>query len=171
MLAWLVERFLQKQEQRFGEPLGFLRMMYRLSRGAFFKFGLIGPLTQHRTAAPRDCYYVARLVSVRKGGCGECTRTVANLARREGVAEEIIQAALRMDPDALPTELRPVLRLTVSVLEDRPEVPAVRTEVERLFGQGALVDNAFAIITGQIFPLMKRTLGHSRPCVAADLRP
>jgi hypothetical protein len=48
MLGWLVERLLRRQERQLGEPLGYLRKLYRLSPAAFWKFGAIGPLAQQR---------------------------------------------------------------------------------------------------------------------------
>lgn len=120
MLAWIVERLLRKQERQLGEPLGYLRKLYRLSPAGFWKFGAIGPLAHHRRAAPATPYFVARLTAARLGGCAECMSTVAGLARTEGVSEALIEAALHR-PEALPPDLALVSRFTEAVVKDAPE--------------------------------------------------
>jgi alkylhydroperoxidase family enzyme len=142
MLGWLVEKLLQRQERQLGEPLGYLRKLYRLSPVAFWKFGAISPLAQHRVAAPPNTYYVARLTSARLGGCAECMNTVANLARRDSVSETTIEAALKA-PQDLPADLALVSRFAEAVVNDRAEVGNLRRELAERLGERALVDLAF----------------------------
>ena len=158
MLGWMIERLLRKQERQLGEPLGYLRKLYRLSPAGFWKFGAIGPLANHRSAAPPEPYYVARLTSARLSGCGECMKTVAGLARAAGVSEGVIQAALHA-PQDLPPDLSLVSRFTEAVVKDDPEVGRLRRELSQNIGEPALVDIAFGVIVGQVFPILKRALG------------
>jgi alkylhydroperoxidase family enzyme len=167
MLAWIVERLLRKQERQLGEPLGYLRKLYRLSPAGFWKFGAIGPLAHHRRAAPATPYFVARLTAARLGGCAECMSTVAGLARTEGVSEALIEAALHR-PEALPPDLALVSRFTEAVVKDAPDVASLRAASAQQLGERALVDLAFGIIVGQAFPILKRALGREVESPAGD---
>ena len=170
MLAWFVEKLLRRQERQLGEPLNYLRKLYRLSPAAFWKFGAIGPLANHRKTAPAAEYYVARLTSARKAGCRECMNSVAALARREDVPEAVIEAALNR-PEDLPARLALVRRFAEAVIDDAPAVNELRSEVARSLGDAALVDLAFAVIVGQAFPILKRGIGRTAPEMAAAGRP
>jgi hypothetical protein len=90
--------------------------------------------------------------------------TVAKLARREGVSEATIKAALR-GPNGLAPALELVSRFAEAVVNDQPEASDMRREVSQRFGEAALVDLAFGIIVAQAFPILKRTLGRDAELV------
>ena len=164
MIAPLIEHQIKRTEKQLGERLDYLRDIADTSVSALLKFGLIMPMANHRSAAPVDAYYVARLVTGQFEDCGTCVQIEVNLAQSEGVDIGVIRAVLAQDIEALPEPLAAVYSFTEAVLRQDPNVNRHVDRCVRLFGKKGTIDVAFGIAAARIFPTVKRALGHAVSC-------
>ena len=118
MLRRLVLRSLDAQERKLGGvSVEYLRHVARTSLPAFLKFALFTPLASHRKKLPPDVYHLARLVAVQHEDCGTCVQIEVNLARQDGVAPELLRAALKGRFEELPPHLADACRFARAVSE------------------------------------------------------
>jgi alkylhydroperoxidase family enzyme len=170
MLRQLILRQLDAEERKLGGvSLDYLRHVARTSLPAFFKFALFTPLASHRRALPADAYHVARLVATRHEDCGTCVQIEVNLARRDGVAPEILRAAIGRRPDSLPPPLADVYRFDEAVVEAGGEEGEWRERVRGHYGEEALVEMALGIAAARVFPTTKRALGYATSCALVSV--
>ncbi|HEX8130422.1 MAG TPA: hypothetical protein VF527_15080 [Pyrinomonadaceae bacterium] len=165
MLRQLILKQLDAEERKLGGvSIDYLRHIARTSLSAFFKFALFTPLAAHRRALPADAYHVARLVATQHEDCGTCVQIEVNLARRHGVAPEVLRAAILRRPDELPAALADVYRFAEAVCEAGGAEGEWRERVRVHYGEEALVELALGIAAARVFPTTKRALGYATSC-------
>jgi alkylhydroperoxidase family enzyme len=164
MLGFLVRRKIRSTEKKLGEPLDYLREMYDKAPGAFWEFAKVAKAAGYRAKLPAAPFHVARLVAVRIQDCGPCVQTCVNLAKEDGVEPALLKSALAGNFDALPESLRDVARFAEAVTSGSGEEDAYRERLRSVFGDEAMVELALAITLCQMFPILKRGLGHAKSC-------
>jgi alkylhydroperoxidase family enzyme len=170
MIRKLIIKRLAAEERSLGASLDYLREIVRTSLSAFFKFALFMPLAQHRRKLPAAPYRVARIVATRDEDCGTCVQIEVNLARKDGVAVDIIRAVLDKRPQDLPQELADVYNFASAVVEQTGAEELIRARLRERYGQEALVELALGIATARVFPLTKRALGYATSCSLVEVR-
>ena len=169
MMTFLVERSLRAAEAEIGEPVDFLRQIYRASPAALFKFALFRPLADHRAAAPPELCYLVRLVVTRLEDCGPCLRIAVRQARKAGVDPALIRATLAGEPERLPEAAAEAYRFAEAVVSKDEAVGELSAALGARHGEAALVDLALGIATARVFTTVKRALGHGGSCAAVTL--
>jgi alkylhydroperoxidase family enzyme len=164
MLGFLVRWRIRSTEKKLGEPLDYLREMYDTAPGAFWAFAKAAKAAGYRLKLPAAPFHVARLVAVRIQDCGPCVQTCVNLAKADGVEPAVLRAALACDFDALPESLRDVARFAEAVTGGTGEEETYRERLRSVFGDEAMVELALAVTLCQMFPILKRGLGHAKSC-------
>jgi alkylhydroperoxidase family enzyme len=164
MLGFLVRRKIRSAEKRLGEPLDYMREMYDHAPDAFWQFVKFAKVASYRNKLPAAPFHVARLVAVRYQDCGPCVQTCVNLAKEDGVESGVLHAALAGSIEELPETLRDVYRFAEAVVARTGEEEVYRESLRKVFGEEAMIELALAIATCQVFPLLKRGLGHARSC-------
>lgn len=170
MISALMESRLAAAERETGEGLDFVRDILRASKTAFLKFLAFLPMAQHRAALPADAYFVARLAAVLHEDCGPCVQTVIRYARKAGVEAGVLRAVVEGRPDTLPHDLADVHRFAQAVVSCDPACAEQGEALRRRYGDAAMIDLAFGIAAGRVFPTIKRVLGHGQSCAATGFR-
>lgn len=170
MMTALIERQLTQAERQGRERLDFLRDILRASRAGFLKFCLFLPFARHRASLPPDAYYVARLVAVMNEDCGPCVQTVIDFAAQAGVAPEIVRAVVERRPESLPRELADVCRFAEGIAANDGSAVHLSETLRARYGDSGMVDLAFGIATGRVFPTIKRVLGYGQSCSITPFR-
>lgn len=169
MLRRLILKQLAAEERKLGGSLDYLRHVARTSLPAFFKFALFTPLAAHRRKLPPDAYHVARLVATQHEDCGTCVQIEVNLALRQGIAPEVLRAAVKRRPDELPAALADVYRFAQAVVEAGGAEDEWRERVRAHYGEEALVEMALDIAAARVFPTTKRALGYATSCALVNV--
>jgi alkylhydroperoxidase family enzyme len=164
MLGFLVRWKIRSAEKKTGEPLDYLREMLDKAPGAFWEFVKVAKASQYRSKLPPAAFHVARLVAVRIQDCGPCVQTCVNLAKADGVDPAILKIALAGHHDDLPESLRDVARFAEAVTGNTGEDEQYRERLRAVFGDEAMVELALAITLCQVYPILKRGLGHAKSC-------
>ena len=164
MLRWLIRKRLAAVERDLGVPVDYVRHILDVSLGAFLRCGMVMPLEKYRRSLPAGPYHVARRVAVRHEDCGPCVQIVVNLAKKDGVAPQVLQAALASGPDALPEDLADAYRFVEAVVTRSGDEDRLRERVRQRYGEAGLVEMALAIAVCRIFPTVKRGLGYATSC-------
>jgi alkylhydroperoxidase family enzyme len=164
MLKFLARQRIRGYERRLGEPLDYLRHILAASFGAFRAFARAAKVAGYRKHLPAAPHHVARIVAVRHEDCGPCVQTVVNLAKADGVPDDVLRAALDRRVNDLPESLRDVYRFTEAVVELSGEEEPYRERLRQVFGEAALCELALAIATCRLFPTVKRALGYATSC-------
>ena len=164
MLRSIIRARLKKDEQRLGGSLEYVRHILRVSLPAFFKFIRIMPLAKYRRTLPAEPYHVARIVATRDEDCVTCVQIEVNLARRDGVSAEIVQAVLDRKTDQLPQPLADVYQFVEGVVSASGHEDALRQKIREHYGEVGLVELSLAIAACRFFPITKRALGYGIRC-------
>lgn len=164
MLRFLIRMRIRSYEKYLGVSLDYLRHMLRVSLRAFLKFSRIFSLAGYRRTLPVAPAHVARLVAALDEDCGECVQIGVNVARKEGVPAEVVQAVLDGRPESLPESLADVYHFTEAVVRGDGDEGPYRERIRSVFGEEGLVELAMAIATAKVFPITKRALGYATAC-------
>ncbi len=140
MIAAMLEKQIVATERATGESADFMRDIFRVSRSAFFKFGLSMPLARHRRAASSDARTIAALVGTLEEDFGPCVQTVVNLAREDGVGRDVLQAVLDDKPENLEPALAQVCAFAQAVVTAAPEAAELSGKLKDMLGEEAVVD-------------------------------
>ena len=171
MYRTITDFLIRSMEDELDASLDYLRTIAEESGGAFFKFLLFAPMSDHRETVPPEAAAIARIVSTRAEDCGTCVQIGVNTARKNGASRSVVEAALSDQPDDLTEPLADVYHFARAVVRrDDSTADRYRIRVRNAYGRNGLVDLALAIGTAQVFPLIKRTLGKSEACRLVELR-
>ncbi|MEM9996089.1 MAG: hypothetical protein AAF809_00175 [Bacteroidota bacterium] len=165
----LIKRSIVHHEQMLGVPLDYLRSLADVSSGLFAKFTLAVPAAAHRKHAPRDAWHLARVGATRVQDCGTCVQYVVNAARLDGVAPEVLRAALADNTTALGEAEHLALQFGEAVAARTDEVEALRVRLTETIGTEAAVELALAVAMVQVYPILKRGLGQSIACARVEI--
>jgi alkylhydroperoxidase family enzyme len=163
MLRSFILNQIDAQERQVGGSMDYVRYILRNSLPSFFKFSMLMPLTQHREKLPASAYHVACIVATQDEDCGSCVQIQVNLAQQNWVSAGIVQAVLADRPEDLPIQLAIVYRFTKAVVKNG-DTDQLREQIQKLYGEEALVELALAIASSRVFPITKRALGFATSC-------
>ena len=129
---------------------------------AFEKFLHFMPSTMHRHEAPSDLFHMARIGATLVEDCGPCAMTAAEGALRDGVARELVNAALSGNPPK--GDLRTGFQLGEAIARQQLEAFAFGDEIEAKYGRTVRLELAMTAATVRVYPAMKRGLGLAKAC-------
>jgi AhpD family alkylhydroperoxidase len=153
-------------ERRLGVRMDYIHEMAELNWPAFVRIGKVSALaTSARLDFDVRVAHIAALAAAQCDDCGECVQIHLNLAARDGVARETLQAALDARPEAMaPPQLGLAWRFGQAVAAGDPAMTDIRRKLEGLIGRAGLMDLAFAIAMARFYPTLKRALGYAIAC-------
>lgn len=165
-VSFFVERNLRQMETRYDYSFDYVRYMWHTSRSAFrrFSFGFMW-FAKGRDALPADAAAIAGIVSTMHADCGPCTQISVNIALEAGVDPKILEHAVSGNLDALPANLALIYRFASAIVAGDYQAGEMREDVIRIYGEKGLIDLASAIASGQVYPMMKRTMGFGETCL------
>ena len=165
----IASRLIDSAEKKFGENMDYMRDIANASPTAFYKFALFMLFASHRKAAPVEAQYLAAIGALQHEDCGPCLQIAVNQALAQGVAPEILSAAIAgghaLDPDH-----RLYLDFGRAVSANAPEAEELRLKVAERLSAPAMVDLAIAIASARVFPTLKRGLGHAKSCSLVQVK-
>lgn len=158
------EAMIRFGEKKLGVSLGYMREIAASAPAAFRLLGRVSQL--HHTinpVAPHETH-LAGLGAAMHDDCGTCVQIHINLARREGVAEDVLRRAVMGEAGSLPSPLAEAFRFGEAVAANDPEMDSVRETLEAQLGKRAVIEMAVAIGFARFYPTVKRALGHAKSC-------
>ncbi len=143
--------------------VGYLLELADASPEAFRAFEAAMPMARVRKAAPVEALHIAKIAAMRAQDCGPCTELALKIAREAGVAEPVVQGALRGGKalDAAQRDIHDYAR-AVALNEDMD--PALLSRLEARLGKAALAEIAVNLVGMRLYPTLKRALGHAKSC-------
>ncbi len=169
MLRWLIRRKLSREEKRLGESVDYLRHIVNVSPTVFLRFACILPFANSRRTLPKEAWYVAQIVSLKREDCGPCLQITVNLAQRDRVDSDLIRAVLDGDVGRLSGELVDVYRFAQSIVNSDVDPNDLRDKMRDRYGERGLIELAYAIAGSRIPPTVKRVLGFAKTCREVDV--
>jgi hypothetical protein len=164
MLDWFIRRRLAAFGRRYGYDVGYAVELLSITRRGFLHYARVGAMAHHRDGVPLVPWYAAKLAAVRAEDCGPCTQLVVDMAREAGVADGVLRAVLREDLAALGPDVALAVRYARAAIAHAPELPALKDEVRRRWGDRGLASLALTITAARMFPMLKYALGHGQAC-------
>jgi AhpD family alkylhydroperoxidase len=153
-------------ERRLGVKMDYVREMADLNWPAFVRIGKVSALAT--SAEPQfdvRVAHMAALAAAQCDDCGECVQIHLNLAARDGVKRETLQAALDARPESMaPPQLGLAWRFGQAVATGDPAMADIRRKLDGLIGRSGLMDLGFAIAMARFYPTLKRALGYAVAC-------
>jgi len=170
MLRRVIHWKLGRVEAELGESVDYLRHVVDVSVPAFLKFTKILPFAAYRKRLPADAANVARIVASRDEDCGTCVQIAINVAKSEGVPDEVLQAVIERAPDRLDDGLADVYAFGEAVVGQTGEEGPIRERLTARYGEEGVIELAYALASARIFPVVKRALGYATSCKAVTWR-
>ena len=155
-------------EKQTGYDASYMKEMLAQAPEALDVFNAFIPMANHRKRAPLLAYHVAKLTAYRHCDCGPCFQLALDYARQQGVPLAI-REAIAFGKGELPMDLQRVRDFALAALRNDPELEELRQTVERKLGKAAVIELALAIAAPQIFPVVKRAMGHYKSCSMVTL--
>ncbi len=169
MIRKLILSKLDSAEKDLGESIEYVRHILRTSFRLFFKFAKFMSFSQHRKVCAVGPYHAACIVASREHDCGTCVQIAVNLARKDGVPTEHVQAVIDRRVDDLPDELADAYRFAEAVCTASGDEEYLRDRIRQRSGEEALIELAFGIAASGVFPTVKRSLGYATSCSRVTL--
>jgi AhpD family alkylhydroperoxidase len=162
----MLEPLIEAGERRLGVKMDYAREMARLNWPAFVRIGKVSSLAMDaRPGFDVRIAHMAALAAAQNDDCGECVQIHLNLATKDGVARETLQAALDARPQAMaPAQLALAWRFGQAVAAGDPGMADIRRKLEGLIGRAGLMDLGYAIAMARFYPTLKRALGYAIAC-------
>ncbi len=164
MLLALKHRMIAVVERGLGTRLEYLRVMARTSPGSLRRMAMCMPLAGYRRTVPAELLHLARIGAVLVEDCGECLQITVHVARKEGVAPDLIRNAVNGHTEALRADERDAWTLGRMLVSHDAAFEEVRSRVEARHGEAGIVEFSLAVASAQLFPTVKRGMGLSRSC-------
>lgn len=149
--------------QHYDYDVGYLLELADASPEAFRAFEAAMPMARVQKAASTEALHIAKIAGMRAQDCGPCTELALKIAREAGVAESVIQGALRGGKglDSAQRDIHDYAR-AVALNEDMD--PALLPRLEARLGKAALAEIAVNLVGMRLYPTLKRALGHAKSC-------
>ncbi len=146
----------------------YMKEMLEHAPEALAVFNAFIPMAGHRKHAPLVPYYVAKLTAYHYCDCGPCFQLAISYAKQEGIDPEIL-SYIAFGKGELSSKNRLVNEFTLAVLRNDLNCEDLRRDLEFDLGKAAVIEIALAIAAPQIFPVMKRAMGHYKSCQRVSL--
>ncbi len=156
-------------EDRYSYDATYLKEMLRSAPEAYQVFSGFLPMAQFRLDAEPDIYFTARITAFLEVDCGPCLQLAIRKAQEAGLSEELIRKILQADEPMSPL-LETVRRFAHALLAGAPECDQLREDLLNQLGESTVVEVAFGVASAQVFPVIKRAMGHYRSCSATPLQ-
>jgi alkylhydroperoxidase family enzyme len=160
----LTEAMIRFGEKKLGVTLDYLR---EIAAGAPYVFRLLmrtSALGQALRPHDRAAAHLAALGAAIHDDCGTCVQIHINLARSDGVPEDVLRRAVMGEASSLPALLAEAFRFGGAVAANDPEMHDLREGLERALGKRAVIEMSVGIAFARFYPTIKRALGHARSC-------
>lgn len=125
------------------------------------------PVTMHRHAAPADLFHLARIGATLIEDCGPCALTAARGALGDGVARDVVNAALASNPP--PGDGQVAFEFGQAIARQSPAALTLGDAIESKHGRTVRLELAMTTATVRAYPAMKRGLGLSKSCALTKL--
>lgn len=134
---------------------------------AFAKFQAFMPVTLHRHDAPADMLAMARIAATLVEDCGPCALTCANGALADGVARDVVNAALASNPPE--GDLKTAFDFGHAIATQSGDATVLGDAIEAAHGRTVRLELAMTAATVRAYPAMKRGLGLTKSCSITKL--
>lgn len=168
MLPRLLERKIAGRERELGVKLDCLRHIARHAPGEVSRLDLLEP-PRLRGRLPAEVFHLARLQVALVEDCRTCVQVELNLARRNGVAPELLRAVISQYLEDLPADLADVVRFAWISAQPGGNGDEVRERLRDRFGEEGMVELALAVATARLLPTLQRSLGYTGSCATVPL--
>jgi hypothetical protein len=164
MRSFFARRLLRRFNQHYGYDTSYLDMLLRESPAAFFKFAPLMKASRHREVVPVEASFAAGLVGAKAEDCGPCAQLVVDMALEAGIPKDQIEAVVRRDARAMNDSTVLAFRFADAIVRRSPDQDEHRDAVRAQWGEKGVIDLAFALQMGRMYPMMKAALGYAKEC-------
>ena len=126
------------------------------------------PATMHRYAAPSDLFHMTRIGATLVEDCGPCALTAARGALSDGVAKDLVNAALASKP--LDGDRQTAFDLGQAIARQATDALRLGETIEAKYGRTVRLELAMTAATVRAYPGMKRGLGLTTSCSLTKLQ-
>ncbi len=160
----LSEAMIRFGEKKLGVSLDYLRDIAAAAPLSFRLLGRVSQIGQSLKAVDRHAAHMAALGAAMHDDCGTCVQIHINLARQDGVPEDVLRRAVMGEAGTLPARLATSFRFGEAVAANDPEMHELRETLEADLGKRAVIEMAIGIAFARFYPTIKRALGHANSC-------
>ena len=164
MRSFFARRLLRHYGKRYSYDTSYLDLMLRESPAAFFKFAPLMKASRHREVVPIEASFAAGLTGAKAEDCGPCAQLVVDMALEAGVPRDQIEAVVRRDVRGMNDNVVLAFRFADAVVRRTSDEDEHRDAIRAQWGEKGVIDLAFALQMGRMYPMMKAALGYAREC-------
>ena len=158
------EALIRYGEKKLGVSLDYLREIAANAPAMFRLLGRVSQIGRSLKPVDRHAGHMAALGAAMHDDCGTCVQIHVNLARHDGVPEDVLRRAVQGEAGTLPERLALSFRFGEAVAANDPEMHELREKLEAELGKRAVIEMAIGIAFARFYPTVKRALGHAKSC-------
>ncbi|MBT0588042.1 hypothetical protein [Alteromonas oceanisediminis] len=164
MFKALFRYTVNSMQKRYQYDVAYMHHIIDLDGMAFLKLMLFQPIYSHSANVPPGLIHAAKLRTVMRADCGECTELLARMALEQGLDPALIEQILTKDVAHLPEDIALVVNFTEHNLDKTIEADMYREQVLQTWGERGLIALCYSLASTQVYPLLKNALGYSHHC-------
>jgi hypothetical protein len=149
--------------QHYDYDVSYLEELMDASPGAFQAFEAAMGMGRYQKSAPDELLMIAKIAAMRLQDCGPCTLLGVKMAREKGLPEALIQAALHQGKGLTPDQ-RDIYDYARGVTANVDLDPDLLPRLHARLGCEVVAEIALNIVSTQLYPTLKRALGHAQSC-------
>lgn len=159
---------IQHFESTYQYDTTYMKAMLAASPAAYEVFEHFLPMASFRQSANPEVYFTAKLTAFRMVDCGPCLQLAVRMAREGGLDAERIRKVLDASTPLQP-ELERIRTFVRAILVGETDPHALRSEIEKAYGVETVVEIALVVAAAQVFPVVKRAMGHYQSCATVAI--
>lgn len=164
MLKTIAHAMIGRAEKQVGVKFDYVHKIADINFGLLTRYNRLFGFLDPNKHAPKEAYHTARIRGAMSADCGTCVEAEINLARKAGLAADLIDAVLTGSYDDLPAGLGATARLADAVTGLRQDDPEAREAIRADYGEAALIELCFAMNGAALLPGLKRGMGYATAC-------
>ncbi|WP_137940061.1 hypothetical protein [Chitinivorax sp. B] len=164
----LIASRIRALEQQTGVSMDYLHEMSAIAPAVFWRFAVFMHLSTYRRALSVEAFYLAQLAILQFQDCGPCQQIVFSRARMAGVPMAWLQAVQAGHWQTLPDWAQAVVAFARAVVINQSDIAERQIRLAAFFCEEALVELAVNIGMVNVFPIVKRAMGHGQQCMSLN---
>jgi AhpD family alkylhydroperoxidase len=160
----MVEAMIRWAEAKLGVTLDYAREIAANAPAMFRLIGRVSALDHARRPREPHAAHLAALGAATHDDCGTCVQIHINLARADGVAEDMLRRAVTGEAATLPAPFADSFRFGAAAAANDPAMHDLRERLVQSLGKEAVIELGVSIAFARFYTVLNRALGHARSC-------
>lgn len=157
-------------QAHFNYDTSYMKKMLKANPNAFETFENFLPMASFKEQTPIEVIFTVKLTAMKNEDCGTCLQLNVDMAREEGVSENIIKEIVFNNGKNLNEELKEIYDFTLQIAKGESINPSTYNKINAKYSKAILTEIALAIASAKVFPTVKRVMNDFHSCSMIQIK-